>query len=115
LTTGCSGPVTRALDSLLLLGLYSSMTIYDLNPGAEYKVVTSIQDFHGSVFTEGQRLRFVERQYLPYDDGHTLIFTEDRDSRTGSVRELRMHLQGTDHRDAIENTDHYLREFITEA
>ena len=91
------------------------MTIHDLVSGSEYEVLALIEDFHGGVFRKGQRLRFVERHFLPYDDGHTLIFSEVRASPADAGREIRMYLQGTDQREIIEQTDRYLREVTSRA
>ncbi len=85
-----------------------SETIYDLKPDVTYEVVADIADFYGQVFQPGRRLIFVERHFLPYDDGHTVCFREEHESTPGSFREVRMYLQGDDHRDVIQCTAKYL-------
>jgi hypothetical protein len=86
-----------------------SSTFYDLTPGTAYEVVADIVDFHGQVFLPGRRLIYVERHFLPHDDGHTVNFREEREFMPGSFREMPMYLQGDDHRDIIEHTAKYIR------
>lgn len=51
-------------------------TIYDLVPGNRYRVVQSFVDFYGNSFQQGELLRFKERFFTPYHDGHTVVFEE---------------------------------------
>ena len=85
------------------------MTIYNLIPDAEYELLRDIVDFHGQSFLAGKRLVFRKRHYLPHDDGHTVVFHQEREFMPGSFREMPMYLQGTDHRDIIENAATYFR------
>lgn len=85
------------------------MTIYDLQPDTTYQLLRDIVDFHGQSFRAGQRLVYLQRHFLPYDDGHTVVFNQEREFMPGSFRELSMYLQGTDHVDVLENTDDYFR------
>jgi hypothetical protein len=41
-----------------------------------YRVRRSFGDFYGSPFAEGEVLHFVERKFLPYHGGHTIVFRE---------------------------------------
>jgi hypothetical protein len=85
------------------------MTIYQLKPNTEYELLQDFVDFYGHSFRMGQRLTFLERFYLPYDDGNTLFFNQEREFMPGSLREIGMFLHGTDQRDIIENTHLYMR------
>ncbi|MBX2851958.1 MAG: DUF3601 domain-containing protein [Phycisphaeraceae bacterium] len=84
------------------------MTICELKPGATYEVIQVIQDFHGGVFVIGKQLRFVEKHYLPYDDGYTLVFSERRQGLRDSWREVKMYLQGKDQEEVINATERFL-------
>ena len=85
------------------------MDIYKLEPNREYQLLKDFVDFHGQSFSTGQRLIYICRHYLPYDDGHTVVFKQEREFMPGSFRESRMYLQGGDQKDIIENTGEYLR------
>ncbi len=67
--------------------LATGVTVYSLVPGVTYRVLRAFTDFYGQAFTPGEALTFVERHFLPYDDGHTLVFT-------GASGERRMYVQG---------------------
>jgi hypothetical protein len=41
-----------------------------------YVVRKGFTDFYGNVFSTGETLTFVERNFLPYDGGHTIVFKE---------------------------------------
>jgi len=48
-------------------------TAADLVPGRTYSVVTAFEDYDGIIHPVGERWRFVEKNFLPYEDGLTLI------------------------------------------
>ena len=50
--------------------------IYTLEKGATYVVNNMFTDFYGNVFLPGEMLTYVERHFLPYDGGHTIVFKE---------------------------------------
>ncbi|HEX8749116.1 MAG TPA: hypothetical protein VF717_18210 [Pyrinomonadaceae bacterium] len=50
--------------------------IYSLEEGTTYVVRRGFRDFYGNVFTPGELLTYVERHFLPYDGGHTIVFKE---------------------------------------
>jgi hypothetical protein len=52
------------------------MDLYTLEPGAVYIVTTSFSDYHNQSFSAGDKLTFVERHFLPYHGGHTIVFKE---------------------------------------
>jgi len=49
-------------------------TIYGLVRGDDYRVMQSFADYYGNPFQQGEVLRFKERHFLPYHDGHTIVF-----------------------------------------
>lgn len=51
-------------------------TVYGLMPGREYQIMKSFMDHYGNAFEQGERLRFKQRHFLPYHDGHTILFDE---------------------------------------
>lgn len=51
-------------------------TIYALVPEAIYQVQQEFTDYYGNHFQQGERLRFKQRHFLPYDGGHTVLFAE---------------------------------------
>ncbi len=61
-------------------------SVFDLQPGVRYRVLRQIRDYYDNLFGVGETLTYVERFYLPYDGGHTLVFAERR-----------MYLQQTEH------------------
>ena len=50
--------------------------IYTLEKGASYVVKNTFTDFYGNVFSPGEVLTYVERHFLPYEGGHTIVFKE---------------------------------------
>lgn len=50
--------------------------LYTLEKDAAYVVSRGFTDFHGNVFTPGEVLSYVERLFLPYHGGHTIVFKE---------------------------------------
>jgi len=61
-----------------LLVRYSTrdFTLYDLRVDAVYEVLKNFADHYGTPFTAGTRLTFTVRNFLPYEDGHTVSFRE---------------------------------------
>lgn len=50
--------------------------IYTLEKGATYVVSRAFTDFYGNAFSPGETLTYVERHFLPYHGGHTIVFGE---------------------------------------
>ncbi len=65
----------------------AELTVHRLKAGQRYTVVRAFQDYYANAFSPGEQLTFVEQNFLPYDDGHTLVFRDDRGER-------RMYVQG---------------------
>jgi hypothetical protein len=53
-----------------------SLQLHQLERSARYRVLRAFQDYYRNAFGEGEILTFVERHFLPYHGGHTLIFKE---------------------------------------
>ena len=70
---------------------------YHLPKDIVFVVVKDFTDFYGNDFAASERLIFVEKHFLPYEGGHTLVF-----------RERKMYLQETEQREIIENFSDYL-------
>ncbi len=54
------------------------LSVYRLQPGARYRVIQSFTDYYRNAFEQGTILTFVERHFLPYEGGHTIVFTDAR-------------------------------------
>lgn len=52
------------------------MQIWNLKPGTRILVVRDFVDFDGQPFRAGTELVLRERHFLPYHDGHTLVFAD---------------------------------------
>jgi hypothetical protein len=59
-------------------------TAADLTPGRTYRVVTTFKDYDGIIHAVGERWRFVSKDFLPYEDGLTLLI--EMDGRSTSIR-----------------------------
>lgn len=73
-------------------------TVYALVPGQRYVVRVAFTDFHGQRFDAGERLTFRQRNFLPYDGGHTIAFDERL-----------LYLQEDQNRTVLDNFDAYLQ------
>jgi hypothetical protein len=74
------------------------LDIYTLEQNAAYLVKRDFTDFYGNAFTSGEVLTYVERHFLPYTGGHTLVF-----------RERHLYLQEEVNKEIIEAFAEYLR------
>ena len=48
-------------------------TAAELIPGQNYRVIKSFKDFDGTTHSIGETWQFVEKSFLPYDDGLSLF------------------------------------------
>jgi hypothetical protein len=71
--------------------------IYTLEKGATYVVSNRFADFYGNVFSPGEILTYVERHFLPYHGGHTIVF-----------KERNIYLQEDTNRDIVDRFADYL-------
>jgi hypothetical protein len=72
-------------------------TVYEMTPGSHYQVMHSFTDYYGNSFQPGERLRFKERHFLPYEGGHTIFF-----------HERSLYLQEDKDREILENFSAYI-------
>ena len=71
--------------------------IYTLEKGATYVVTRTFTDCYGNVFSPGELLTYVERHFLPYHGGHTIVF-----------KERSVYLQEDENQDIIDSFGVYL-------
>jgi hypothetical protein len=71
--------------------------LYTLEKGVTYVVNHMFTDFYGNVFSPGEMLTYVERQFLPYHGGHTIVF-----------KERNIYLQEEENQDIIAHFAEYL-------
>jgi len=88
------------------------MTIYELEPGLVYEVVSGFADFKGRRFPTGLQIRFVEQHFLPYDGGHTVCFVEEPEA--SPPRQVTIYLQEERQREIVDRTEKYLRPLKSE-
>ncbi len=75
------------------------LDVYTLRRGRVYRVLRDFSDFYGYRFSSGERLTFSNRQFLPHDGGHTVVFLERR-----------LYLQEQENAGILEHLDQYLQE-----
>ena len=80
------------------------LSIYTLEQGVAHIVTKPFVDYYNNQFTEGEKLSFVGRNFLPYEGGHTAIF-----------KERRLYLQEDQNRDIIDAFDSYFQVYDTSA
>ncbi len=78
-----------ALDRVVVAAraLDSELTVHRLIAGQSYRVLRDFTDYYDNAFLVNERLTFVKGHFLPYHDGHTLVFRDVRGER-------RMYIQG---------------------
>ena len=59
-------------------------TAVDLIPGQTYRVTKAFTDYDGMNHQGGEEWRFVEKKFVPYDDGLSLFV--DRNGQTTQIR-----------------------------
>ena len=84
-----------ANEETMRLGLKAG--VYGLKPGVTYRVIREIKDHYGDIFLVGTELTFVQRHYLPYHGGHTVVF-----------RPRPMYLQDETDADVLNDLESYL-------
>jgi hypothetical protein len=52
-------------------------TAAQLTPGQTYRVITTFEDYDGIIHPVGETWRFVEKNFLPYEDGLSLLVEKD--------------------------------------
>ena len=71
--------------------------IYTLERDAAYVVSRCFTDYYGNEFAPGEMLTYVERHFLPFHGGHTIVF-----------RERKLYLQEEENKDIIGSLAEYL-------
>lgn len=69
-------PVETKATEILLPTTPQKMTVYDLKDGQRYVILRAFTDYQGQAFEPGTVLTFRSRHFLPYEGGHTVMFTE---------------------------------------
>ena len=67
-----------------MAGSEGRFTAVELEPGRTYRVVAPFVDYDGIAHPIGETFRFVEKHFLPYEDGLTLMV--DQQGRADSWR-----------------------------
>jgi|GEM_PF-1392645 len=67
-------PVRQSIASTLP---GEKFTAADLTPGKKYHVVAEFTDYIGNVHPVGERWQFIEKHFLPHEDGLTLCTKKD--------------------------------------
>jgi len=52
-------------------------TASDLMPGKTYRVISAFKDYDGTLHPVGENWRFVEKNFLPYEDGLSLFIEKN--------------------------------------
>ena len=73
------------------------LSVFNLEPGVVYEVVKPFADYYRNQFSVGEKLTYVERNYVPYHGGHTVVF-----------RERKLYLQDDENADLIDSLGEYL-------
>lgn len=80
-------------------------TAVDLKPKQGYRVITEFKDYDGIIHAVGETWNFVEKNFLPYEDGLSLFV--ERDGQNVSFRlQWREEAQG----EIIDNFSNYVEE-----
>ncbi|MBC7877145.1 MAG: DUF3601 domain-containing protein [Anaerolineales bacterium] len=83
----------------------SKFTASDLIPNQAYHVITEFKDYDGIIHPVGESWRFVEKNFLPYEDGLSLFV--EKDGQNVSFRlQWRPEAQGQ----IIDNFSNYVEE-----
>lgn len=80
-------------------------TASDLVPGRIYIVIKAFTDYDGIIHSPGERWRFVEKNFLPYEDGLTLHV-----ERNGRAETLRLQWREETQGQIIDDFSEYVEE-----
>ena len=87
-----------------------NFTASNLVPGRTYSIVQAFTDYDGILHPAGERWRFVEKNFLPYEDGLTLHI--EKNGRRETIRlQWREETQGQ----IIDDFSEYVSEHVEEA
>jgi hypothetical protein len=76
-----------------------------LIPGKHYKIIKTFKDYDGKPYQPGKIYTYLGNDFLPYDDGLTLHF-----SQSGEVVAVRLQWREEAQKEIIEGLEHY---FVT--
>lgn len=77
----------------------------ELVPGQAYTVIAAFQDYDGITHSAGERWRYVGKNFLPYEDGLTLIVEKD-----GQVSQVRLQWRDESQGQLIDNFSSFVEE-----
>lgn len=80
-------------------------TAVDLVPGQTYSVIAEFTDYDGIIHPVGERWRFVEKNFLPYEDGLTLVM-----ERNGKNVPFRLQWRAEAQAEIIDNFSDFVEE-----
>lgn len=84
-------------------------TAADLRPGKRYCVIRDFKDYDGVLHLAGECWRFLAKNFLPYEDGLTLVI--EQDGKQSSIRlQWREETQGY----LIERFSDFVEEVVNE-
>lgn len=76
-----------------------------LTPGKTYRVITEFSDYDGRVHNIGESWRFIEHNFVPYEDGLTMSIERD-----GQKSVIRMQWRSEAQEAIIDNFSDYVEE-----
>ena len=76
-----------------------------LTPGKTYRVIAEFSDYDGRVHKIGESLRFIEHNFVPYEDGLTISIERD-----GQKSVIRMQWRPEAQEAIIDNFSDYVEE-----
>ena len=77
----------------------------NLTPGKTYRVIAEFSDYDGRVHKIGERWRFIEHNFVPYEDGLTISTEQD-----GQKSIIRMQWRPEAQEAIIDNFSDYVEE-----
>jgi hypothetical protein len=80
-------------------------TAAELVPGKTYAVVTAFQDYDGVIHPVGERWGYVEKNFLPYEDGLTVVIEKD-----GIRSQIRLQWREESQGEIVDNFSEYVEE-----
>jgi hypothetical protein len=80
-------------------------TAVDLVPGKNYRVLKSFEDYDGFSHPVGERWRYIDKSFLPYEDGLTLKIELE-----GQLTGLRLQWRDDRQGPIIDNFSNYVQE-----
>jgi hypothetical protein len=76
-----------------------------LTPGKTYRVIAAFTDYDGQIHKIGESWRFIEHNFVPYEDGLTISIERD-----GQKSAIRMQWRPEAQEDTIDNFSDFVEE-----